>query len=140
MAGQALKRLMTEYKELTMHPPEGIVAGPISEDNFFEWEAFILGPEGTCFQGGVFVARLYFPPDYPLSPPKMKFITEIFHPNSKYFKTSPASRFLIFILQFMLMVLFVFQFSMLQEMTLWATKSPRKDGVRCKVLKKFFSQ
>lgn len=27
--------------ELTLNPPEGIVAGPISEDNFFEWEALI---------------------------------------------------------------------------------------------------
>jgi hypothetical protein len=27
--------------ELTLNPPEGIVAGPISEENFFEWEALI---------------------------------------------------------------------------------------------------
>lgn len=27
--------------ELTLNPPEGIVAGPITEDNFFEWEALI---------------------------------------------------------------------------------------------------
>ncbi|KAH8245215.1 hypothetical protein KR032_006461 [Drosophila birchii] len=102
MAGSALRRLMAEYKrkkiqrqspkrsaaklplsfaELTLDPPEGIVAGPISEDNFFEWEALIAGPEGTCFEGGVFPARLVFPPDYPLSPPKMKFTCNMFHPN-----------------------------------------------------------
>lgn len=27
--------------ELTQNPPEGIVAGPKSEENFFEWEALI---------------------------------------------------------------------------------------------------
>ena len=27
--------------ELTLNPPEGVVAGPKSEDNFFEWEALI---------------------------------------------------------------------------------------------------
>ena len=27
--------------ELTLNPPEGIVAGPINEENFFEWEALI---------------------------------------------------------------------------------------------------
>ncbi|TMW45169.1 hypothetical protein DOY81_009750, partial [Sarcophaga bullata] len=59
-AGSALRRLMAEYKQLTLDPPEGIVAGPISEDNFFEWEALIAGPEGTCFEGGVFPARLIF--------------------------------------------------------------------------------
>lgn len=39
------------------------------------------GPEGTCFEGGIFPAKLVFPPDYPLSPPKMQFICEMFHPN-----------------------------------------------------------
>jgi len=81
MAGSALRRLMAEYKQLTLNPPEGIIAGPIDEENFFEWEALITGPEGTCFEGGVFPARLTFPADYPLSPPKMQFTGEIFHPN-----------------------------------------------------------
>uniref|UniRef100_A0A182JVG4 Ubiquitin-conjugating enzyme E2 G2 n=1 Tax=Anopheles christyi TaxID=43041 RepID=A0A182JVG4_9DIPT len=95
MAGSALRRLMAEYRrgfkflnrshfsfaELTLNPPEGIIAGPISEENFFEWEALITGPEGTCFEGGIFTAKLIFPPDYPLSPPKMKFTCEMFHPN-----------------------------------------------------------
>ncbi|RMX39412.1 hypothetical protein pdam_00005996 [Pocillopora damicornis] len=66
MAGAALKRLMAEYKQLTLNSPEGILAGPLSEENFFEWEALIT---------------LVFPPDYPLSPPKMKFTCEMFHPN-----------------------------------------------------------
>lgn len=81
MAGSALKRLMAEYKQLTLNPPEGIIAGPANEENFFEWEALIMGPEGTYFEGGVFPARLTFPPDYPLGPPKMKFTCELFHPN-----------------------------------------------------------
>lgn len=45
---------------------------------------FSRGPEGTCFEGGVFPSRLTFPPDYPLSPPKMKFTCDLFHPNSRY--------------------------------------------------------
>lgn len=43
MALSALRRLMSEYKQLTLNPPEGILAGPISESNFFEWEAYITG-------------------------------------------------------------------------------------------------
>ncbi|XP_071477596.1 ubiquitin-conjugating enzyme E2 G2-like [Diadema antillarum] len=81
MAGSALKRLMAEYKQLTINPPEGIIAGPVNEENFFEWEALITGPEETCFAGGVFLTELKFPPDYPLNPPKMRFKTEMFHPN-----------------------------------------------------------
>ena len=97
--------------ELLQNPPEGIVAGPINEENFFEWESLITyvweisfgaynatvlngllisflfcldrGPEGTPFEDGIFVANLSFPSDYPLSPPSMRFVSEIFHPNSK---------------------------------------------------------
>ncbi|KAJ1955857.1 ubiquitin-conjugating enzyme [Linderina pennispora] len=77
----ALKRLMTEYKELCLHAPEGITAGPVSEDNFFEWEAVIAGPPDTPFEGGIFTATLSFPRDYPLNPPTMKFTCPMFHPN-----------------------------------------------------------
>lgn len=41
------------------------------------------GPEDTCFEYGVFPAILSFPLDYPLSPPKMRFTCEMFHPNSE---------------------------------------------------------
>src|SRR5690606_12146121 len=61
--------------------PEGITAGPVSEDNLFHWECLIAGPSGTPFEGGVFPAELKFPSDYPLSPPTMKFTCEMFHPN-----------------------------------------------------------
>ncbi|KAI8801335.1 ubiquitin-conjugating enzyme/RWD-like protein [Cladochytrium replicatum] len=77
----AMKRLMTEYKELTLNAPEGILAGPVTEDNIFVWEALILGPEKTPYENGLFEATLTFPQDYPLSPPVMKFKSHIFHPN-----------------------------------------------------------
>lgn len=43
IAGKASKAnyLRSLLAELTLDPPEGIVAGPVSEDNFFEWEALI---------------------------------------------------------------------------------------------------
>ena len=57
------------------------MAGPVSDENYFEWDAQITGPEGTPFEDGLFVARLVFPQDYPLNPPTMRIISEIFHPN-----------------------------------------------------------
>ena len=89
---------MAEYKQMSHNPPDGklettsfviliwlrnlgIAAGPINEENFFEWEAAITGPEGTYFEDGVFIAQLSFPQDYPLNPPKMKFKSDLFHPN-----------------------------------------------------------
>lgn len=53
------------------------MAGPISEENFFEWEALISGPVDTVFEGGLFPAKLVFPTDYPLNPPKMSFLCEV---------------------------------------------------------------
>ena len=77
----AVKRLMQEFKELVGNPTEGVVAGPSGEDSFFEWDAMVLGPQDTPFADGCFAARLTFPPDYPLNPPKMRFTTPLFHPN-----------------------------------------------------------
>ena len=81
MGTSALRRLMAEYKQILKNAPDGIIAGPIKEENYFEWEAAITGPEGTVFEDGVFVARLVFPQDYPLNPPTMRFTSKIFHPN-----------------------------------------------------------
>jgi len=81
MASAALRRLMAEYKQLLTNAPEGLIAGPVSDDNYFEWDAQITGPEGTPFEDGLFVAKLVFPQDYPLNPPTMRFVSEIFHPN-----------------------------------------------------------
>ena len=73
MTSTAHRRLLQEYRALTNNPPEGITAGPVSEDDLLHWEALIQGPEGTPFEGGVFPAELRFPKDYPLAPPTMKF-------------------------------------------------------------------
>ncbi len=39
------------------------------------------GPSDTPYEGGIFAAIMKFPPDYPLNPPKMKFTSEMWHPN-----------------------------------------------------------
>lgn len=83
MSATAKRRLLTEYKSLTTQgAPDGMFeAGPIDERDFFVWEAVIQGPKDTPFEDGVFVAKLTFPSDYPLSPFKMKFDPPLFHPN-----------------------------------------------------------
>ncbi|EKX52069.1 hypothetical protein GUITHDRAFT_53908, partial [Guillardia theta CCMP2712] len=48
--------------------------------------AAITGPSGTPYESGVFLFDLYFPPSYPLVPPKMLFLTTAhgtirFNPN-----------------------------------------------------------
>lgn len=83
MTSVAAKRLFMEYKNLTKDSPEGITAGPVNEDDMYIWEALIEGPDGTPFEGGVFPAELKFPKDYPLMPPTMRFLCDVWHPNGE---------------------------------------------------------
>lgn len=51
------------------------------EDNLFKWTVGIFGPPGTLYQGGYFKAAIAFPTNYPYSPPTIRFIHPIWHPN-----------------------------------------------------------
>ena len=87
--------------ELRKHPVDGFSAGLVDDDNVYEWEFTIFGflpsllrrsqgladaensPPDTLYEGGFFRATMSFPQDFPLNPPKMKFLTEMWHPNSQ---------------------------------------------------------
>ncbi|CAB50972.1 Ubiquitin conjugating enzyme Ubc15 [Schizosaccharomyces pombe] len=73
--------LRKQLKEIQKNPPQGFSVGLVDDKSIFEWEVMIIGPEDTLYEGGFFHATLSFPQDYPLMPPKMKFTTEIWHPN-----------------------------------------------------------
>jgi len=47
----------------------------------FLWDATIIGPDSTPYEGGAFNLELKFPQDYPYRPPEVKFLTKVFHPN-----------------------------------------------------------
>ncbi|CAH0391214.1 unnamed protein product [Bemisia tabaci] len=73
-------RLRNELKTLTSEPPEGIEAMPL-DSNYCHWQATITGPVGSPYEGGIFYLYVLVPYGYPMSPPIVRFLTKIFHPN-----------------------------------------------------------
>ncbi|AAW44396.1 hypothetical protein CNBF0600 [Cryptococcus deneoformans B-3501A] len=73
--------LRKQLMELQKHPVDGFSAGLVDDDNMLEWDIVIMGPVDTLWEGAILKARLIFPPEYPLLPPKMIFDSEMWHPN-----------------------------------------------------------
>ena len=76
----ALKRIQREILEMKRDAPPSITAEPDSND-IFKWKASFIGPKDTPYQDGVFLLSLSFPVDYPFKPPKVLFVTKVYHPN-----------------------------------------------------------
>lgn len=77
---QYLNRLNAEIKELSENPVDNCSAGP-EGDKLDKWHAVIAGPKDTPYENGVFKLSMVFTKDYPFKPPKVKFITPIYHCN-----------------------------------------------------------
>ena len=69
-----MKRLKREFDTLETD-------AEIIDDNMFHWKIVIFGPENSAYYGGTFLVEINFPNEYPFDPPKVHFITKIYHPN-----------------------------------------------------------
>ena len=78
----ALRRIAKELEDIERNPHPSILnVGPISQEDRFNWQAMIIGPEGSPYENGKFLVEIKLREDYPFMPPKMRFLTKIFHPN-----------------------------------------------------------
>jgi len=51
-----------------------------NEKNILEWYYVISGPTGTPYEGGLYLGKIKFPPEYPFKPPSILMIT----PNGRF--------------------------------------------------------
>ncbi|KAA0172564.1 hypothetical protein FNF27_05919 [Cafeteria roenbergensis] len=58
----------------------GVSAAPRGDD-MRTLDCTIKGPEDTPYEAGVFKLLCEIPDDYPFVPPKLKFMTKVWHPN-----------------------------------------------------------
>ncbi|KAI9295204.1 ubiquitin-conjugating enzyme [Neoconidiobolus thromboides FSU 785] len=79
-AGGATTRIKKEIQRLNADPAPGITATP-HEDNIRYFDVIIVGPRQSPFEDGVFKLELFLPEGYPMAPPKVRFLTKIYHPN-----------------------------------------------------------
>ncbi|BGP14356.1 hypothetical protein JCM10213_004483 [Rhodosporidiobolus nylandii] len=76
------KRIAKELADLKKEAlPPGCSAGPLDDGNVYEWTATVDGPPDSPYDGGRFNLRITLPSDYPFRPPKVQFLTKIYHCN-----------------------------------------------------------
>lgn len=82
-AGGCLARIRKELEACQKGASESgvtAIAHPSSSDPY-QFLGTILGPEGTPYHEGLFELLIEIPQNYPFEPPKIQFITKIWHPN-----------------------------------------------------------
>ncbi len=74
-------RLTRELDRLQKDPPPGIAAyAPIATDPS-HLRAQLTGPPDTPYEGGIFCVQIRFTNRYPFEPPRVRFVTPVYHPN-----------------------------------------------------------
>merc|ERR1719272_2182430 len=80
------RRITKETERLVTDPIVGINAVPFTPTphcpfNPRYFDVTVSGPEGSPYVGGTFKLELFLPKEYPMQPPKVRFLTKIWHPN-----------------------------------------------------------
>ena len=56
-------------------------AGPKKKTNIFEWNALMMGPKNSLYNGYMFKFEIKFPLDYPNNPPEVICKNNVYHMN-----------------------------------------------------------
>ena len=82
MANIASQRIQRELSEVTVKSDgKNIISVESINDSLVELRGRISGPPDTAYDSGVFELEVKIPETYPFNPPKVRFLTKIWHPN-----------------------------------------------------------
>jgi len=83
MANIAQQRIQREFREVVKSKEiaESGVQLELVADDLTELAGTVAGPPDTPYQGGKYKLEIKIPDTYPFNPPKVRFITKIWHPN-----------------------------------------------------------
>jgi len=83
MANIAAQRIRREFKEVVTSEEVASCAIKVEliDDDYSELRGEIAGPPDTPYEGGKFVLEIKVPETYPFNPPKVRFVTKVWHPN-----------------------------------------------------------
>ena len=86
MEKTALKRILNkDIKEISKLNLNSLgIYIQFNEENFFEAKAMIVGPKDSLYEGGFLFFNIYFPKNYPFSPPDITYVSRNnirIHPN-----------------------------------------------------------
>ncbi|KAJ3292804.1 hypothetical protein HDU79_001056 [Rhizoclosmatium sp. JEL0117] len=76
MASARIKKEISQCMQ-----PDSPVKVEMVGDNITHLKGSFKGPADTPYEGGVFEVDIEITTEYPFKPPKMKFITKVYHPN-----------------------------------------------------------
>lgn len=80
MSTFARRRIIQDLNKINKDQNKSFEAAPFA-DNIMCCHAIIRGPEDTIWECGIFHLIINFSEEYPVSPPKVKFLSKLFHPN-----------------------------------------------------------
>lgn len=72
--------LQKELKEIDSDKASGVTAEVVA-DNLQHLIGSVPGPKDTPYEGGLFRVDIQLDAQYPFAPPKMRFMTRVWHPN-----------------------------------------------------------
>ncbi|CAG7853333.1 Ubiquitin-conjugating enzyme E2 1; AltName: Full=E2 ubiquitin-conjugating enzyme 1; AltName: Full=Ubiquitin carrier protein; AltName: Full=Ubiquitin-conjugating enzyme E2-24 kDa; AltName: Full=Ubiquitin-protein ligase [Serendipita indica DSM 11827] len=75
-----LRRLQKEIADLRADTASKITI-ELVDDSLLHLLGTFIGPPDTPYEGGTYEVDIVIPQTYPFSPPKMKFLTKLYHPN-----------------------------------------------------------